>query len=261
MNKQVAVIVPCFNEEQRFPTEYWREILTAENHIKWLFVNDGSFDRTDKILKEVCVGTSAQVVSLPRNTGKGNAIRFGLLEMLQKDSGIEVLGYLDSDGAFMKQDIFRIAELTVQKLNESVNNQLDAVISSRVSLSGRQIIRKGSRHYLGRIIATLLTNKWNDSPYDTQSGYKLFLNSEAFRASMKNKFETRWLFDLEILTRIGIYNNGRLSIWEEPLFFWKDVDGSKLKIKHLYSILLELIFARKQVLKFLKVRSRQSGSN
>jgi glycosyltransferase involved in cell wall biosynthesis len=261
MNKRIAVIVPCFNEERRFPTEYWREILTVENHIKWLFVNDGSFDETDKILKEVCVGTSAQVVSLPRNRGKGNAIRFGLLEMLQKDSGIEVLGYLDSDGAFMKEDIFRISELTVQKLNESVNNQLDAVISSRVSLSGRQIIRKGSRHYLGRIIATLLTNKWNDSPYDTQSGYKLFFNSEAFRASIKNKFETRWLFDVEILTRIGIYNNGRLSIWEEPLFFWKDVDGSKLKIKHLYSIFLELFFARKQVLRFLKERSRQSGSN
>lgn len=261
MNKQVAVIVPCFNEQQRFPTEYWREILTAENNIEWLFVDDGSFDGTDKILKEVCAGTSAQVVHLPKNTGKGNAIRYGLLEILQKDSGIEILGYLDSDGAFMKQDIFRISELTVQKLNESVNNQLDAVISSRVSLSGRQIIRKGSRHYLGRIIATYLTNKWNDSPYDTQSGYKLFFNSEAFRASIKNKFETRWLFDVEILTRIGIYNNGRLSIWEEPLFFWKDVDGSKLKIKHLLSVFLELCFARKQVLKFLKVKSRQSGSN
>jgi hypothetical protein len=66
---------------------------------------------------------------------------------------------------------------------------------------------------------------------------------------------------VEILTRIGIYNNGRLSIWEEPLFFWKDVDGSKLKIKHLYSIFLELFFARKQVLKLLKEKSRQNGSN
>jgi hypothetical protein len=66
---------------------------------------------------------------------------------------------------------------------------------------------------------------------------------------------------VEILTRIGIYNNGSLSIWEEPLFFWEDVDGSKLKIKHLYSIFLELIFARKQVLKYLKERSRQNGSN
>lgn len=261
MHKQVAIIVPCFNEQQRFPTEYWREILTAENNIEWLFVDDGSFDGTDKILKEVCVGTSARVVHLPRNTGKGNAIRYGLLEMLQKDSGIEILGYLDSDGAFSKEDIFRIAELTVEKLNELANNQLDAVISSRVSLSGRQISRKVSRHYLGRIIVTLLMNKWSDSPYDTQSGYKLFCNSVAFRASIENKFLTRWLFDVEILTRIGIYNKGRLSIWEEPLFFWKDVNGSKLKLRHLHSIFLELYIARKQVLKYLKERSRQTGSN
>ena len=261
MNKQVAIIVPCFNEQQRFPTEYWREILTAENNIKWLFVDDGSFDGTYKILKEVCAGTSAQVVHLPRNTGKGNAIRYGLLEMLQKDSSIEILGYLDSDAAFSKEDIFRIADLTVEKLNESVNNQLDAVISSRVSLAGRQISRKVSRHYLGRIIVTLLMNKWSDSPYDTQSGYKLFCNSVAFRASIENKFLTRWLFDVEILTRIGIYNKGRLSIWEEPLFFWKDVNGSKLKLRYLHSIFLELYIARKQVLKYLKERSRQTGSN
>jgi glycosyltransferase involved in cell wall biosynthesis len=260
IDKNIAIIVPCFNEEWRFPQSYWREILAVENQLKWVFVDDGSFDGTGRILNEVCIGTASQVVKLTKNIGKGGAIRQGFLEVLEKDPKIQVLGYLDSDGAFSKEDVFRLAELISQTSLKSLDRPLHAVISARVALSGRQISRKVSRHYLGRIIATLLTNNWSDSPYDTQSGFKLFLNSEAFRDSIKTEFATKWFFDVEIITRIGIYNKGHLSIWEEPLSYWKDIDGSKLRVKHFFNICFELITARKQVLRLLKVRSRQSGS-
>ena len=261
MVNSVAIIVPCFNEERRFPIDYWSEILATENQIKWLFVNDGSSDDTHSILKELCSGKSAQVLNLPKNIGKGNAIRHGFLEITHNEPEIRVLGYLDSDGAFGKDDVFRLAELIIRKLDDSADSKLDAVISSRVSLSGRTISRKVSRHYIGRIIATLLTNKWKGAPYDTQSGYKLFSNSNAFRSSISDEFTTRWFVDIEILTRIGIYNKGRLSIWEEPLYFWRDIGGSKLNFKNYISVLLELFVARQKVLKFLKERSSQSGSN
>jgi hypothetical protein len=131
---------------------------------------------------------------------------------------------------------------------------MDAVISSRVSLSGREINRKSSRHYLGRLIATYLTRQWSDAPYDTQSGYKLFVNSTSFREAIKSDFATKWFVDVELITRVGINNKGVLNIWEEPLLFWNDVDGSSLKMRNYYSIFFEIIFARRQVLKLLAER-------
>ncbi|CAB4757012.1 unannotated protein [freshwater metagenome] len=261
MDKRIAIIVPCYNEELRFPIQYWKEIVRTENEIKWLFIDDGSSDRTLEILQDVCVGTPSRVSKCSKNRGKGNAIRKGFLDTLEMDPEIEVLGYLDSDGAFSKDDIFRLANIAVQRISSSMTQPTDAVISSRVSLSGREIKRKSSRHYLGRLIATLLTRKWNDAPYDTQSGYKLFLNSRSFRDAIKSDFSTRWFVDVEILTRIGINNKGILNVWEEPLFYWNDVAGSKLNFMKFHSILLELLIARRQVLKLLKERDNRIGSH
>jgi dolichyl-phosphate beta-glucosyltransferase len=261
MNKSVAIIVPCFNEELRFPKEYWNQILKNRNDIEWLFVDDGSADATCKTLQEVCIGSLAQVTRLSRNVGKGNAIRVGFLNILEREPGIKVLGYIDSDGAFKMEEIFRILDLMLEKLNDSSRSSMDAVIASRVALSGRSISRKVSRHYLGRIIATVITNKWIDSPYDTQCGFKLFSNSEAFVESINTEFKTKWFVDIEILTRLGILKEGNLSIWEEPLFFWKDIGQSKIRFKNTLAILFELFVARKQVLKLLKVKRIQSNKD
>ena len=259
MDKRIAIIIPCYNEENRFPIQYWREIVSAENEIRWLFIDDGSSDRTFEILQALCTGTPAQVLRSANNGGKGNAIRSGFLEILEKDPAIGVLGYLDSDGAFSINDIFRLASMSIAPTKVLTEQRIDAVISSRVSLSGREIDRKASRHYLGRIVATLLTRKWNDAPYDTQSGYKLFINSRSFRDAIQSEFSTRWFVDVELLTRIGINNKGRLIIWEEPLFYWNDVAGSKLKKVKFHSIFLELLKARRQVLKLLKERDKSIG--
>jgi hypothetical protein len=99
-----------------------------------------------------------------------------------------------------------------------------------------------------------MTRKWSDAPYDTQSGYKLFVNSMSFREALKSDFYTKWFVDIELITRVGINNKGFLNIWEEPLLSWSDVDGSNLKLRKFYSIFLEIIFARRQVLKLLAER-------
>jgi dolichyl-phosphate beta-glucosyltransferase len=254
MDKSIAIVVPCYNEEVRFPVEYWKVIVRTENDIKWLFVDDGSSDRTFEILQEVCSGTSSRAIKRLKNGGKGKAIQQGLLEMLEYDPGLQVLGYLDSDGAFSAEDVFRLAKISIDSSRNLSRSTMDAVISSRVSLSGRDINRKSSRHYLGRLIATYLTRKWSDAPYDTQSGYKLFVNSISFREAIKSDFSTKWFVDIELITRIGINNKGLLNIWEEPLLSWTDVDGSNLKLRQFYSIFFEIIFARRQVLKLLAER-------
>lgn len=54
------------------------------------------------------------------------------------------------------------------------NSTFDALWSSRVALSGRFIQKLASRHYMGRVVATLLSVDGNSISYDTQSGVKLF---------------------------------------------------------------------------------------
>jgi len=261
MDKTITIVVPCYNEEIRFPTSYWSEILKTDNGIKWLFVDDGSTDETFEKIKEACLGTTAQIIRLKKNHGKGNAIRKGFLEILGKVPDLGFVGYIDSDGAFSKNDIFKLAETARQQTKEFYDSPIDALISSRVSLAGRQINRKIQRHYVGRIVATLLTRNWQGAPYDTQSGYKLFLNSDSFKDAIQSDFKTKWFVDIELLTRIGIRNKGSLNIWEEPLFYWNDVDGSKLGLNNFHTIVFELLIARRQVFKLIQERIRQNGSH
>ncbi len=261
MKNATSIVVPCFNEEARIPIEYWRELINKSIEVNWLFVDDGSHDKTFEILERICAGSSAKTLKLPENVGKGNAIRQGFLKVLEDDPEIKIIGYLDSDGAFSLQDIVGLVEKASNADSFLDNSIPDAVISSRVSLSGRNIERRRSRHYLGRIIATYLTQKWNNAPYDTQSGFKLFKNSQSFQKSIKNSFSTKWFVDIELLTRIGISNEGRLVIWEEPLNFWRDVNGSKLSFRSYPRILVEMVVARNQVLKFVKKRKSINGLN
>ena len=235
--------------------------MSLQNEISWVFVNDGSTDATIERLNEIVSGTDSRVIDSPRNQGKGNAIRTGLQGALVNNADCEIVGYVDSDGAFSKEDILRIVNLAISIAGSEAINPVDAILSSRVALAGHQIKRKSSRHYIGRVIATLLTSRWEDAPYDTQSGFKLFRNSDSLKSAIKYKFRTHWFVDIELLTRIGIANRGVLNIWEEPLTSWRDVKGSKIGLREIPKLLIEISIARRQVSGLLHERRSQHGSN
>jgi glycosyltransferase involved in cell wall biosynthesis len=252
MIKDVAIVIPCFNEASRFPLNYWNAIILENPRVYWLFVDDGSTDGTSDILKQLCQASAAMSCRSDCNLGKGNAIRFGLLKALELPAQIKFFGYLDSDGAFNQTDIERIIEIALMDSQEKDKNFSDAIISSRVALAGRSVRRKKSRHYIGRVIATILTANWIDAPYDTQSGFKLFRDSESFKEAIKTPFLTKWFVDIELLVRIGILNQGTLRIWEEPLSGWRDVSGSKIGLREIPLLFREIVYARQQVLAFIE---------
>jgi len=252
MHKVAVLVVPCFNEESRFPVNYWREIINADSKISWIFVNDGSTDKTIELLKEITRGTESRYISCISNLGKGNAIRIGLLTALKSSAQYQIFGYVDSDGAFSKEDIFRMVEQASEKCVESQEIPIDVLLSSRVGLAGHQINRRQSRHYLGRMIATFLTNGWKDAPYDTQSGFKLFRNSVHFQHALNEDFKTKWFFDVELFTRIGINKGGDLNLWEEPVTSWRDVEGSRINRRKIPRIMVEIIFARREIRKLIE---------
>ena len=77
-DETVVLVVPCFNEASRLPTDCLVELDAAG--IGLVLVDDGSTDGTRLILERWATGRDQVTVHvLDRNEGKGEAVRIGLL--------------------------------------------------------------------------------------------------------------------------------------------------------------------------------------
>ena len=256
----ISLVVPCFNEAGRFDLDYWKALLQIDG-IRWVFVDDGSTDETFKLLNRV--GSPPQVAVLRRalNGGKSEAVRMGMLKELQETFALDLagVGFIDADGAFEADDI---ASIVSRHLELARNGTVDATWSARVALAGRHIHRRAVRHYVGRLASTLLSAGGNESPYDTQSGFKVFANQPELGRVLETPFQTRWLFEWEMMIRWNEMFGQAMRIWEEPLSSWHEVSGSKaftgreaMRIAKELLVIKELQSPRKQ-----DVRKRRDHS-
>lgn len=247
-NLNLAIVVPCYNEEKRFNLDYWLNIVDKTPDINWLFVDDGSTDNTLLIISNLLDRPNVNIYKLEFNSGKSEAIRLGMLWCNSKiedtllRNGPSAIGFIDCDGAFDLSDIMKFTQLcTVEFGSNKKVLRYHAIISSRVKLSGRKIIRNPLRHYIGRIVVTIICKKWKSAPYDTQSGFKIFYSSPQLIYVLDHPFETRWFFDIEIFMRMISDRSENFSIWEEPLENWSDVGNSKIGTLQYFSVLKEIL--------------------
>jgi glycosyltransferase involved in cell wall biosynthesis len=84
---EVSVIVPAFNEEKNI-SRVLEPLCSMSEPYEILVVNDGSTDKTSDVVRSFGI----QVLDLPKNMGKSQAMRAGLINT----SG-EVILYLDAD--------------------------------------------------------------------------------------------------------------------------------------------------------------------
>lgn len=239
----ITIVVPCFNEESRWNARYWSQ-LTADESTTWIFVNDGSSDSTSACIAPLISRENVSYLELAANSGKAEAVRQGMLGVLaDKQSSCSGIGYLDADGAFAPDVVNQIAASFRQ--HSGPNATSDAVWSSRVALSGREIHRRTSRHYLGRLIATFAAFGTDSFPYDTQSGLKIFVPSVPLHESLLAPFETRWLFEIELLSRWKALTGQAMRVWEEPVLSWIEVSGSKIDARESLRIARELLIIKR----------------
>ncbi len=223
--RKVALVVPCYQEAGRFDPEAFSG-LTLTGDVTLVLVDDGSTDDTAACLRRFADRTegAAELVSLPRNLGKAEAVRTGLLHGLA--GGAEVVGYLDADGATPAEELPRLLE-------QLEAEAAAAVLGSRIQYLGVRIERSAARHYVGRLFASLASLILRAPVYDTQCGAKVFRRSPALEAALEEPFRTRWCFDIELLGRLLIGNETTpglplSQIRELPLRRWRDVPGSKI---------------------------------
>jgi dolichyl-phosphate beta-glucosyltransferase len=222
------IIIPCYNEEDRFDPASFAKFANPSHSVTFLFVNDGSTDRTLELLESLKASDPAKfsLLSLQPNQGKGEAVRQGILTAL--DSRPDYVGFWDAD---LATPLYAISEFL--DLAESRPN-LEIIIGSRVKLLGRKVERRAARHYIGRVFATAVSTLLGVAVYDTQCGAKLFRASGGIHTLFQQPFVSRWIFDVEILARLIRARRGtqlpqpEQVIYEFPLLEWRDVPGSKL---------------------------------
>jgi glycosyltransferase involved in cell wall biosynthesis len=229
VDHRCTIVVPCYNEAHRLPAEKFVEFVHGVENIDLLFVNDGSTDNTLEVLERLqrVSGASVNVLDKKVNSGKAEAVRDGMLHAIETGrSGF--VGFWDAD---LATPLGAISCLR-QKLID--NSNLQMVFGSRVRLLGRHVHRRTSRHYLGRVFATVVSLILRLPVYDTQCGAKIFRVTPELSQVLSRPFISRWVFDVEILARFIALDKGDLhalhdSIYEYPLERWEDVAGSKVK--------------------------------
>lgn len=223
---RLSLVIPCYNEEHRLPADELRAFSPSGFELEFILVNDGSSDGTLQLLEKLHDERPERftVVNLAQNSGKAEAVRQGILAALDRKP--DYTGFWDADLATPLNEL----PVFVDILDSRPTAQM--VMGARVRLLGREISRHASRHYFGRVGATLISQTLRLAVYDTQCGAKLFRATGDTRHVFSTPFLSRWIFDVEVIARyvrlLGRDLAAR-SIVEQPVRQWHDVKGSKLK--------------------------------
>ncbi len=237
-----ALVVPCYNEEARLDRDAMLALCDARPDLQIAFVDDGSTDGTLQKLRLIAERRPSQVdvLTLPSNAGKAEAVRRGLLAALVGSR--EVVGYFDADLSTPVPEILCL-------LSVMEDRGVAVAMGSRVARLGSDIRRSATRHYLGRTFASLASLILRVPVYDTQCGAKLFRRSPSLAAALETPFLSTWAFDVELLGRLLIGTPAAAPIpaedfLEVPLGCWHDVPGSKLRPAAMIGTLKDLVMIR-----------------
>jgi glycosyltransferase involved in cell wall biosynthesis len=235
---QTVVIIPCFNEAQRLDVDAYLRFAVRTPCVRLLFVNDGSHDGTIDVLHQLRAQRPEQfaVCDLRENQGKAEAVRQGVLHAAEQ--GPRYVGYWDADLATPLESICDFRDVL------EVRPNIDVVLGSRMPLVGRDIQRHPLRRILGRCFASVASRVLRLPLYDTQCGAKLFRVTRQTISAFQTPFEVRWIFDVELLARLGATHNTAhefaASIYELPLQRWQEIPGSKVKPRDFVVAVAEL---------------------
>lgn len=251
-----TIVIPCYNEADRLKVGEFRDYLAQSPDVSLLFVNDGSTDSTLRVLQELQkeMPNQISVLDLEKNSGKGEAVRSGLLCAIR--NGASCVGFWDAD---LATPLSAIGDLRAVLLSDP---EIDVVFGSRVKLLGRNIERRASRHYLGRAFATCAALVLGLEVYDTQCGAKLFRVTPHLEQVLAQPFCSRWIFDVELIARFlklsAVDSEAKKKfIYEFPLYSWRDVPGSKVRLRDFFRSAMDLYKIRRRY--FGRMQARQVG--
>ena len=231
----LSIIIPCYNEANRFPTERYLQFLKQQPEVRLVFVDDGSSDTTEQVLSAIVAAFPKQtnLIVLEKNQGKAGAVQKGMLWAVTKTTS-DRFAYLDADLSTSLEECLR--------LSEGIDENCRFIFGSRILKTDNQIERKWYRFLIGRVVATAISTLLGISVYDTQCGCKI-LHRDLVELAFKDAFSSRWLFDVEIFFRlIRAYGKEEMVAFskEVPLDQWIDTEDSRVKFTYMFRLWVDL---------------------
>ncbi|OGC46136.1 hypothetical protein A2V49_00245 [candidate division WWE3 bacterium RBG_19FT_COMBO_34_6] len=238
MTKTISFLIPVYNEEKRLiktVTALKNVVIPVELKLqKIIFVNDGSKDNTLNLLirfkNEIETATNADVdiVSYPKNKGKGYAIKTG---MSNSDSDYTL--FFDADMATPLTELSKFVPF--------IQDNTDVIVGTRKNGHSTVINHQPKiRELMGKVytfLSQLILNVWIT---DFTCGFKAFsrlAKDEIFSRSTIN----RWGYDSEILflaKRLGF-------LIVEKAVIWSDDRNTRVKLTSaVFTSFIELIKIR-----------------
>ena len=226
---ELALVVPCYNEAERLDPEAFLQFVATHPGVQLVMVDDGSQDATGEIHERMRAAAPAAVTTVRHSArrGKAEAVRAGVLAGLAQRATL--VGFFDADLATPLGTIDDF--LAVLRTRPAV----EFVLGSRVMLMGRDIRRKATRHYVGRVFATAVSLALDLPVYDTQCGAKVMRANAATATLFDTPFRNPWVFDVELIARylrlpVAPGEPARRDrLYELVLPAWYDRPGSKLR--------------------------------
>lgn len=188
----LSLVIPAYNEELRLPATLTRvrEYLDSTGEpYEVIVVDDGSSDHTVATTRDAAASwPQLCVIALPRNRGKGAAVRAGMLAAIG-----EVRAFSDADLSTPIEELPR--------LREQLGPGCEVVIGSRATPGAViETHQPKRREAMGRAYNRLLQLLALPGLYDTQCGFKVF-SAEAAVRCFEPLRTFRYGFDAEVLLR------------------------------------------------------------
>ena len=236
MPPHLSIIIPAFNEEDRIgPTldAVDAHVRSAPYTYEIIVVDDGSRDATARIVKEkIPTINRLSLISLPHNTGKGMAVRTGMLTARG-----EARLFMDADNSTSIEQVDTLLPLL---------GMYDIIVGSRLVSGAVVAIKQGVfRDVLGAIFRLIAHATVPLPVRDTQNGFKLF-SARAAQDIFSALKTDGWSFDIEVLVR---GQNLDYRITEVPIV-WKNDGRSKVRLHHMPRMLIDLLRIRLKELTF-----------
>ena len=179
---KICVIIPTYNNERTLKRVIDGVLEITDDLI---VINDGATDSTSTILKKY---TDIAQISLPKNKGKGNALRVGFKKA--EELGYEFSITIDSDGQHYPEDI----AVFVNQLEFETNKNLLLIGSRNMN---QEAVPGGSS------FGNKFSNFWYKVETgiqlkDTQSGFRLYPLKELNKIKF---YTTKFEFEIENIVK------------------------------------------------------------
>lgn len=228
----ISFVIPTYNERDRLPQtlQCVRDYFDAAGEeYEVIVADDGSSDGTVAFAESVSEQwPQLSVVALPRNQGKGAAVRAGMLRARGEQR------------AFSDADLSTPIE-ELPRLRERLHGKCTVAIASRaLPASTIGVHQPGRREMMGRNYNRLVQLLVLPGLHDTQCGFKVF-TAEAAVACFEPLRTRGFGFDAEVLVR------ARRCGWEiaEVPVQWDHRDDSRVSaLRDSGMVLLDLIRLR-----------------